>query len=96
MAQLYTPGQRLEILNELGIQAIRGKVTGDEAASILTWRAMKEFSIEHKYDAASLRQRALKGDIKPGAGRKNRYPVGKVFELPISPARGRAKSTPEE
>jgi hypothetical protein len=98
-AQVYTPQQRRAILRQLGIKPEHGTVTGKEAARILTWRAKEEEDVEHFYDPASLRRHVYEGTIEADTSnpRMNRYPVEKVFELPIAPRRGRARVTsPQE
>jgi hypothetical protein len=96
MARTYTTQQRRNILRDLGIKPEHGTVTGKEAARILTWRAKEEEDIEHIYDPGSLRRHAQEGNITADTSnpRLSRYPVEKVFELPIAPKRGRARNTP--
>jgi hypothetical protein len=96
MARTYTTAQRREILRQLGIKPEHGTVTGKEAARILTWRAKEEEGVEHVYDPGSLRRHAQEGNITADTSnpRLSRYPVEKVFELPIAPRRGRAKNPP--
>lgn len=87
MAKLYTPKQRSDVLKSLGIKSIDKKVTGDEAAKILTWRAQQEHNIVHIYNTASIRRHVHDGNIHPGEGHGSRYPVEQVFDLPIAPMR---------
>jgi hypothetical protein len=90
MARLYTTKHRQEILRSLEIKPVDGKVTGKEAALILSWRAQKEFGVPRQYNDASVRRHVAQGNIQADPhNRKNRYPVEIVFDLNISPTRGR-------
>ena len=93
MAHLYTQKERQEVLKFLRIKSIDGKVTGIEAARILTWRAKSEFGIDREYDDASLRRHVKEGNIHADPNsRKSRYPVEEVFDLVIYPTRGRLRA----
>lgn len=95
--RLYTPKQRQEILISLAIKPKNGKVTGKEAAEILTWRAKNESGIDHQYTPTILRRHVEKGNLvaypgtkltEEGRSRKSLYDVEAVFELSIEPRRG--------
>ncbi len=91
MAVLYTRKQIQDALAELRILPIDGKVNGQEAARILTWRAKAEQGIEHVYTDVSIRRHVEQGNLKIAEkvnSRFNRYRVEDVFLLPISPHRG--------
>lgn len=99
MTRLYTVKQRQEILKSLAIKPNKdGKITGKEAAAILTWRAREEANVEHKYSTSILRRHVEKGNlvaypgtkltVKKGESRKSLYEVGDIFELSIEPNRG--------
>ena len=97
MARWYDPRQKIEILHSLGINALHGKVTGDEAARILTWRAKEEYGVTHKYTPSILRRHVESGNLQAypgtkltedGKSRKNLYDADAVFELEIAPRRG--------
>lgn len=100
MARWYEPKHREEILRSLGIQAIRGRISGEEAARVLSWRAKEEQGVEHTYSSTILRRHAEKGNLraypatkltKDGVSRKNLYEAEDVFQLDIAPRRGVAR-----
>lgn len=81
----------------LGIKPIDGKITGKEAAQVLQWRAKQEFGVEREYNDASLRRHVKEGNIQADPkNRKNRYEVEAVFDLTISPTRGRPRKQEAE
>lgn len=95
--RLYTPKQRQEILISLAIKPKNGKVTGKEAAEILTWRAKEEMGVDHEYSPSILRRHVENGNLvaypatkltDKGISRKSLYDVEAVFELSIEPRRG--------
>ena len=97
MACLYEANQREGILRSLRIKPMKGRVTGDEAARILTWRAKEEYGILHEYAPSILRRHVKQGNLRAypgtklpedGKSRKNLYDVESVFELSIAPRRG--------
>lgn len=90
MAVLYTPKEIQEVLRELRIKPVDGKVTTLEAARIISWRAKAEQGIEHEYPASAVRRHIQRGHIKPipVSTRLNMYKVEDVFELPLAPRRG--------
>lgn len=105
MACLYETKQREEILRSLRIKPIKGKVTGEEAARILSWRAREEQGVEHKYTSSILRRHVEQGNLEAypgtrltdkGKSRKNLYDVEAVFELSIAPRRGVARKQKEK
>jgi hypothetical protein len=91
MAKLYTMVQIKRVLQELAIVPVDGKINGDEAAKILTWRAEKEQNVIFQYQKTALRQHILQGHFQEGSvdpkSRGSRYPVAQVFVLPIAPKR---------
>lgn len=99
MTYLYTTEERQNTLQTLRIKPKNGKITGQEAAAIMTWRAKNEFKVEHVYSPSILRRHVEKGNIKAypgtkltektGESRKSLYDVKDVFELSIEPRRGR-------
>lgn len=81
----------------LSIKPKNGKVTGKEAAAILTWRAQEESGVEHEYSPSILRRHTEQGNLTAypgtkvtadGKSRKSLYDVEAVFELEIEPRRG--------
>lgn len=97
MAKLYTAKLKQEVLRELEIKPVDGRVTGKEAAQILEWRAKKEFDVERKYDDASLRKHVEKGNLHADPkNRKSRYSVDEIFDLVIYPTRGRPRQNDEQ
>jgi|SRR5690348_6407170 len=90
MAFLYTPEDIQEVLQKLKIRPIRGMVSSQEGAKILTWRAKNEFGIDREYNAGTIRRHIQLGNLKaePENTRFNRYPVEAIFDLPITPRRG--------
>jgi hypothetical protein len=98
MTRLYTVKQRQEILKTLAIKPNKdGRITGKEAATILTWRAKEEADIEHDYSPSILRRHVEQGNLtaypgtkitKDGKSRKSFYDVEAVFDLSIEPRRG--------
>src|SRR6266581_4850231 len=94
MPVLYTKRKIHEIIKELNIRTIEGRVNADEAARILTWRAKHEQNIEHEYTPTSVRKHKnkldpihpLKDDGSPNT-RTNLYLAEKVFDLDIEPKR---------
>ena len=91
MAVLYTAKQIQEVLRELRIKPVEGKVTTREAARILTWRAKAEQGIEHNYPDAAVRRHVQQGNLKVAQQinpRFNMYDVVNVFELSLAPRRG--------
>lgn len=98
MTYLYTTEERQNALQSLRIKPKNGKITGQEAAVILTWRAKNEFGIEHVYSPSILRRHVDEKNLTAypatkltdkGWSRKNLYDVKDVFELSIEPRRGR-------
>ena len=90
MTVLYTPEQIQVALRDLRIKPQHGKVTGREAAAILSWRAKQENRIEHKYLDSAVRHHVERGNLKayPVNRRFNMYKVEDVFEIPLVPGRG--------
>lgn len=90
MAFLYTPEDIEEVLQKLKIKPLRGMVSSQEAARILSWRAKNEFGIEREYNAGTIRRHIQLGNLKaePENTRFNRYPAEAIFDLPITPRRG--------
>jgi hypothetical protein len=100
MARLYTKRDMDAALKELRIAPEEGKVSGSEAARILTWRAKDEYAIEHTYDANSIRLHVRQGHFPLGSidkpnKRNSLYRVEDVFHLPIHPNRGPRKPVSE-
>lgn len=99
MAVLYTPEEIQEALRQLRIKPKDGKVTGKEAAKILTWRAKEEHGIKHVYPDAAIRRHVERGNLKVAEQvnpRFNLYWVEDVFELPLVPRRGIAQQRGSE
>jgi hypothetical protein len=101
MPVLYTKRKIQEVLKELSIRTLEGRVDADEAARILSWRAKSEQGIDHEYTPNNIRKHKKKletvhpsmEDGKPNT-RVNLYLAEKVFELDIEPKRtnrGKAK-----
>lgn len=97
MTRLYTVKQQQEILRSLAIKPRNGRITGQEAAAILTLRAKTEAGVEHKYQPSILRRHVEKGNLvaypgtkitKDGKSRKSLYDVADIFDLSIEPRRG--------
>ena len=97
MAKLYTDRQIAKALKELEIAPMNGKVNGNEAARILTWRAKQEQGIDFEYQDTALRQHVAQGHFEEGTvdpkSRGSRYPVEQVFVLPIAPKRQANRQT---
>jgi hypothetical protein len=96
----YTEEEMLQIMRELHIAPQEGKLTGSEAAKILTWRAEHEFQVIYQYDAGTLRQHVRAGYLQKDAldtthPRRTLYPYQLVFQLPISPRRGASRRQPQ-
>src|SRR5260221_2032917 len=91
MGVMYTPEQMQATLIALRIKPKNGMVTGSEAARILTWRAEDEQGVKHRYLDSAVRRHVERGNIKayPVNARFNMYKVEDVFEIPLSPRRGR-------
>lgn len=94
MPTLYTKRRIQEILKELSIRTIDGRVNADEAARILSWRAKSEHHVEHTYKPNAVRKHGKKLDpIHPLKDdgtintRVNLYQVEKLFDLDIEPKR---------
>lgn len=99
MAKLYTRKQINETLKDLQIKAIESKVTSQEAASILTWRARHEFQAEHTYTDAIVRRHVKLGnlkDIKRLSSRHSLYSVDELFEIPLKPRHKKSIAEREE
>jgi hypothetical protein len=86
-----------EILKSLAIKPKNGKITGKEAAEILTWRAKEEAGVEHQYKPSILRRHVESGNLvahpgtkvtDKGESRKSLYEVEAIFDLSIEPNRG--------
>ena len=97
MTRLYTPAERKEVLTTLRVKPKGGKLSGREAALVLTWRAREEFGIDHEYKPSILRRHVEQGNLKAypdtkltdkGRSRKNLYDAEAVFGLEIEPSRG--------
>lgn len=99
LAVLYTAKQIQDILRELRIKPIDGKVTTREAARILTWRAKAEQGVEHDYPDSAVRRHVQQGNLKIAQQvnpRFNMYRVEDVFDLHLSPKRGRGQQKKTE
>lgn len=92
MAVLNTPEKIRLALSELSIKPIDGKVSGKEAASILTWRAKYEQNVDHTYKIGTINKHSDKLGVTPAHARKNLYDVNAVFDLEIEPKRGNQKT----
>lgn len=97
MTRLYTLKRQQEVLKSLSIKPSKdGRITGQEAATILTWRAREEADIAHEYSPSILRRHVEQGNLiaypgTRGKSRKSFYDVGAIFELSIEPKRGLAR-----
>lgn len=93
MAVLYTAKEIQEVLKALRIKPVDGKITGHEAARILTWRAKAEQFIDHEYPDSAVRRHVERGNLKayPVNTRFNRYKVEDVFDVQLTPNRGMAQ-----
>jgi hypothetical protein len=96
MATYYTERDMVKVLRELHIAPEQGKVTGQEAARILSWRAKHEQDVEYHYDATAIRQHIKQGRFPEGSidhanPRRNLYPVEIIFQLPLAPKRGSSR-----
>jgi hypothetical protein len=92
----YTEEEMLQIMRELHIAPQDGKLTGSEAAKVLTWRAEHEFQVQYQYDAGALRQHVRAGSLQreeldKNHSRRTLYPYQLIFQLPISPRRGASR-----
>ncbi|HEY7415049.1 MAG TPA: hypothetical protein VH593_07640 [Ktedonobacteraceae bacterium] len=100
MAVLYTPKEIQDVLRELRIKPVDGnKVTGKEAARILTWRAKAEQGIEHTYPDSAIRRHVERGNLKIAEQvnpRFNLYKVEDIFDLPLVPRRGISQQSEEQ
>ena len=81
----------------MAIKPKNGKITGKEAAAILTWRAKEEAGVNHQYKPSILRRHVESGNLvahpgtkvtDDGKSRKSLYEVEAIFELSIEPNRG--------
>lgn len=91
MAVLYTAKDIQEVLQELRIKPIEGKVTTREAARILSWRAKAEQGVIHDYPDSAVRRHVQQGNLKIAQQvnpRLNMYFVEDVFGLTLQPKRG--------
>ena len=98
MAVLYPPEEIQAVLKELRIKPKGDKVTGREAARILTWRAKAEEDVTHVYPDSAIRRHVERKNLKIAEqvnSRLNLYTVEDIFELPLSPRRGRARQKGE-
>jgi len=99
MAVLYTAKEIQEVLQQLRIKPVGGKVTGREAARILTWRAKAEQGIHHVYPDSAVRRHVERGNLKIAEqknARLNLYKVEDIFDLPLVPRRGIQQSEKNE
>ena len=103
MPVLYSKKEINDILRELKIRPVDGKVNGKEAASILTWRAQHEYKDNaREYTAQSVRRHVSLGNltahpVPPKHGdesRYNLYDLNEVFSLPLAPKRGTKSKEP--
>jgi len=88
MARLYTRTQMNEALKELRIKPVENRVTSQEAAAILSWRAKQEHQTDYTYTDRSVRRHVTLGnlkDIKRVSTRHSLYSLEEVFELPLKP-----------
>lgn len=98
MAVLYTAKEIQEALKELRIKPIEGKVSTNEAARILSWRAKAEHGIEHVYNTSAIRRHVQMGNLKvdpASSSRFSQYKVEDIFDLPLAPRRGQRQATKE-
>jgi hypothetical protein len=100
MARLYTKRDIDAALRELRIAPEGGRVSGNEAAKILAWRARDEYGVEHTYTTNSIRLHVRQGHFPEGSvdttnERNSLYRVEAIFQLPIHPRRGPRKPISE-
>lgn len=91
MSVLYTTEEMQAALKELRIKPHAGKITSQEAACVLTWRAKAEQGAEHHYPATAIRQHVRRGNLKVAEALNPRfhlYRIEDVFDLPLVPRRG--------
>lgn len=93
MARLYTTQEKMTALLELKIDARNNRVSGNEAARILSWRAKYERGIEHEYKVQTVLWHADKLGARLLSKRKHDYDLDLVFALDIEPSRGKQAST---
>ncbi len=82
-------------LKELRIKPIENRITSQEAASILTWRANREYQIDCIYKEGSVRRHVALGnlkDVKRESSRHSFYNIDEVFEIPIKPRHSKQKA----
>jgi len=96
MATQYTQEEMEQVLQALHIAPEEGRVSGREAARILTWRAKEEFQVDYQYDATAIRQHVKVGHISPedidtSNPRRSLYPFPAIFQLPLAPRRGASR-----
>jgi hypothetical protein len=98
MAVLYTPEEIQEVLRELRIKPIDGKVTTLEAAKILSWRAKAEQGVIRTYNASAVRRHIQLKNLTPipESSRFNRYIVEDIFDVPLAPKRGPKQNERED
>lgn len=100
MSVLYTMREKQDALKELRIKPKEGKVTSQEAARILSWRAEREFGIKHEYTTSAVRRHIQTGSLTVAEAvsrRQNMYHVDDVFEVPLKPRRkGQEEMSPKE
>lgn len=94
MSAFYTEKERKNALLQMHIDPGSERVSSAQAAKILTWRAQKEYKMNHEYDANAVRKHAEKLDAQPATKsdgsinlRQNTYNTKKVFEIDIMPTR---------
>lgn len=96
MSFLYTAREMQEALRELRIKPKEGKVTSQEAARILTWRAEREHNVSHTYTASAVRRHIQTGSLKVAeavSARQNMYRVEDIFEVPLKPRKQKGEGT---
>lgn len=94
MPAFYTERERKAALKRLHIPPDAEHVDSSQAARILTWRALEEYGVEHRYNATAVRKHAPKLDVQPALKpdgtvntRQNVYNVQRLFEIDINPTR---------
>lgn len=87
MEHLYSDEAIKQILAELKIEPMNGKVTSKQAASILSWRFRAEWNDTYTLTADGVRHWVARGKLKayPLNPNLNLFDVQELFSVPLSP-----------
>lgn len=94
MAKTYSRDEIKDILHQLGIETINGKINSRQVAAIWTWRIQDEQGIEHTYTDVHVRSHVNKKTLPVADtlhARMNLFEVKDAFAATLNLNRSKRK-----